>query len=90
MVLKEDLCFGGGQLCLPTGRGGSGQSVGVTDSPGRVTLKVLVFGHFVIHAADIFAIHKDLLWAGQGTSNIQAMSAQTHCLFFFFPSLTSI
>lgn len=49
MVLKEDLCFGGGQLCQSIGWGGSDQSVGVKDSPGRVTLRVLVFGHFVMH-----------------------------------------
>lgn len=54
MVLMEDPCWGG-QLCQSIGWRGSDQSVGMTDSPNRVTLKIL-FIWSLCQAADIFAI----------------------------------
>lgn len=54
--------------------------MGVTDSPVRATLKILLFGHFVMEQIDIVAIqdsgaeNKDPIWAGQGR---QAMAAES-------------
>lgn len=93
VVLKEDLYYGGGQLHQSIGWGGSDQSVGVTNSPVRVTHKILLLGHFVMQQMYLpfrtpGAENEDLLWTGQGSSNIQAMSAEARCLFSF--SLASI
>lgn len=75
MVLEEDQCFGG----QSTGCGGSHQSVGVKDSPGRVALKI--FSHFVIQQ-----ICLPLIRASYGQDRVLVTFKQCqlrHTVFFF-------
>lgn len=82
-VLKEDLWFGGSQLCQSIGWGGSDQGVGVKDSPGRVTLKVLVFGHFVMQQMYLPFIRTSY---GQDRALVTFKQCQLkHTVCFFFP-----